>query len=113
MKFSATITNAENVKLGIRNLGRRLPEVDQEDVRKSMEKAAKQSVPYTGGNSYAVPLTASGIDMRTGNLGRSVQVYQRGLSTVIEAAAYRRGREYTHFVIGDREGQGQAWIHAD
>lgn len=111
MKLSATLTNADHVKLGIRNLGAALPDIAFDDIEVAMNKAAKQSVPYTGGNSYAVPLTDSGIDMRTGNLGRSVQVYRRGASTVIEAAAYRRGHEYTQYVIGDREGQGQAGVH--
>jgi hypothetical protein len=80
-------------------------------VGKAMEKAAKMSVPYVGGNAYAVPLTDSGIDYRTGNLGRSVQVYQVGASHKIEVAAYRRGRQYDQYVIGDREGRNQAGIH--
>jgi hypothetical protein len=75
-----------------------------------MEKAAKVSVPYVGGNSYAVPETGGPYE-RTGNLGRSVQVYQRGLTTVIEVEAYRRGRRYDEYVIGDRDGKRQATIH--
>jgi hypothetical protein len=110
MNFSAKLNGADNIQLGIRNLGKALPEIMNADVNKAMKLAAKMSVPYQGGNSYDVPETG-GPYIRTGNLGRSVMVYQRGPSTVIEAKAYRRGREYTNYVIGDREGQNQAWMH--
>ena len=110
MRLSASITNADNIKLGIRNIGHRLPDVDNADVKDAMEKAAKLSIPYDGGNSYAVPETGGGYE-RTGNLGRSVMVWQRGASTVIEVEAYRRGRKYDPYVIGDRDGGMQAEIH--
>jgi hypothetical protein len=109
MQFSATLTGADKIRLGIHNIGAALSDIDLADVKSAMETAAKVSVPYRGGNSYDVPATRS--YERTGNLGRSVVVYQRGASTVIEASAYRRGREYTTYVIGDRNGEGQAEVH--
>lgn len=109
MNFSVTLTNADNIKLGIRNIGHALEDVTIEDIEKRMELAAKMSVPYRGANIYDVEPTPN--YERTGNLGRSVEVFRRGMSIVIHAAAYRRGREYTTYVIGDRNGNGQAWMH--
>ena len=109
MQFSAKLTGADKVQLGIRSLGRALPDITTEDIEKRMKLAAEMSVPYRGGNTYDVP-TLPGYE-RTGNLGRSVMVWRLGPSVKIEARAYHRGREYTTYVIGDREGQGQAGVH--
>jgi hypothetical protein len=109
MQFSAKLTGADKVQLGIRSLGKALPNVDNDDVEKAMQRAAKVSVPYVGGNEYAVPLPNSGFNGRTGNLGRSVIVYQQGPSHKIKVEAYSRGGfDYTTLVIGDRDGTGQA-----
>ena len=109
MIFSAKLTGADKIQLGIRSLGMALPDIVNDDVKEAMELAAKMSIPYRGGNVYDVP-TLPGYE-RTGNLGRSVMVWQRGATHVIEVKAYRRGREYTNYVVGDREGQGQAGVH--
>ena len=74
-----------------------------------MERARKRSIPWLGGNAYAVPERGY---VRTGNLGRSAYIEQDGASTRIRVEAYRNGVEYGKYVVGDAEGQGQAYMHA-
>ena len=105
----------EKVKVGIRNVGRALPEVTKADVRVAMEGAkVEASGDYPGGGymGYTVPTVYGQTYQRTGEYGRSFDVTETGLSYTLSSDAWSpRGEQYTVAVGGNAAGQGQSRWH--
>ena len=103
---SLRVIGDDKLQTGFNKFALALAPVTREAAYHALELASKKSPGYLGGNSYIVP--ESGY-VRTGNLGRSVQLEQEGLSSRITVQAYsRKGYEYGHLAVGDAEGGGQA-----
>ena len=109
IQLSLRVEGDTQVRAGLNRYAQTVDRVTREVVKAAMERALKKSIPYRGGASYDVP--ERGGYVRTGNLGRSGYIEQVGLSTRIRVEAYRDGREYGGYVVGNAEGTGQAWMH--
>jgi len=110
--FTARITGDQQVKLGFQTFVNGIVPVTREGVHKAMERAVALSPGWLGGDSYIVEPPEGSSYQRTGGLGASVRIDQDGLSTRIITDTYGKdGNKYDVYVIGDSEGQGQAWMH--
>lgn len=98
----------DRVRVGLNRWANTLEPLSREKLLFYMERAKKRSIPWLGGSRYAVPERGY---RRTGNLGASADVVLEGLSARIQVEAYRNGRRYDVFVVGDAGGQGQAVVH--
>lgn len=108
-QFSMRVEGLDKVRVGFNKLITTLPVITKAFVKKLMQAAMKQSVPYNGGSSYDVPERGY---IRTGNLGKSTYLQESGLTYTIKSNAYSyRGKPYSVYVIGDAQGQGQARVH--
>lgn len=103
------LENDDKVRLGLNKWGQSLKPLTRVHLRAAMKRALKVSPAYKGGSAYAI--TLRGPDERTGNLGRSTFVVEEGLSVRVRSEAYRDGESYSEFVVGDGDGNGQAWFH--
>lgn len=103
--ISLRITGLEQVQTGFNKFAATLEPVTRAATYAALERASKVSPGYLGGNSYTAP--ESGY-VRTGNLGRSVQLEQDGLSSRLSVSAFStKGYEYGHLIIGTADGSGQ------
>lgn len=106
--ISLRVTGLDKVQTGFNKFASTLGVVTREAAYHALELAVKVSPAYQGGNSYNVPLPASGVNKRTGNLGSSVQLEQSGLSSRITVTGYsKQGFLYGLLALGDAEGGGQ------
>lgn len=107
MQLTTTITNADQVKLGIRHVGEAIPRITRRRLDRWLRFVVKISVPYNGGTSYSVPERGY---QRTGELGRrtttEVGENQTGIYGKVISTA-----KHSVYVIGNAEGSGQASIH--
>lgn len=106
----ATITirevGTDKIQTAFNTFQRTLIPVTREMGMGALVKASKKSPGWLGGGSYVTP--ESGY-IRTGNLGRSVEFEQSGLSSRISVEAYsEKGFKYSTIAIGDGNGDGQA-----
>lgn len=108
-QVTVRIEGADRLRAGLNRWLTTIQTVTHEIIRAAMERAMHESVPYQGGNSYAVPERGY---VRTGNLGSNTLLIQEGLSYRIESHAYNRsGEPYSPHVIGRADGSGQAGVH--
>jgi hypothetical protein len=99
---------ADKIRLGLNQYATTLQDVTRERIYEAIHKAAEKSPAYVGGNAYNVPLPPSGVDVRTGNLGRSVEYELVGFSAKLHINAYsEKGFKYSTLVLGDANGEGQ------
>ena len=109
IQITSKITNLDNVQIGLRKFGAALPGVLRKHLKRALDAALFRSIPYRGGNQYDVPERNY---ERTGNLGRSAWVEQRGASyAILVQAVSKYGYDYSVDVVGNAAGQGQARIH--
>jgi len=104
--------DSDKVKIGLRKFGDAIPDIIDEVIEsRYVERVTKAiSGDYRGGSSYGVALRSSGVNVRTGNYGRSVTWTQEGRSYRFFNSAYsRRGYNYGPRLTGDGNGQNQAW----
>ncbi len=107
-QISLRVTGLDKIQTGFNKFSSTLGVVTREQAYHALELAVKKSPAYQGGNSYNVPLPASGVNRRTGALGSSVGLEQNGLSARITVTGYSRtGFLYGVLVLGDAEGGGQ------
>ena len=113
-QITLKITNLDNVQRGIRTVGKAIPGIAKRNVRRAMERAKKvASGGWSGGANYTIPLLPNQGYERTGLYGQSFQITEIGLSVRLESNAIgERGQDYTTYVGGNAEGEGQAAIHA-
>lgn len=108
VQLTVRLEGDDKVRAGLHRFATSIRPLTREAVNTMMNRALKRSIPYLGGTGYGVPERGY---RRTGNLGRSGQVVQEGLSSRIEVAAYSKGREYGQYVVGRADGSGQAYMH--
>lgn len=108
VQFSVRMEGFDEVRVGFNKFIQTLPVITKAWLKRVMTLAMKRSVPYKGGNSYAVP--ERGYE-RTGNLGRSTYLMESGLTYTIKSEAMHKGHAYSVYVIGNSEGEGQASVH--
>lgn len=108
MQLTTTITNAGNVKLGIRKIGRAIPKLTRRRLESWLRVVMKMSVPYNGGTSYSIPFRGY---ERTGELGRRTRVESGENSTGVYGKIVSDAK-HSVYVIGNSEGEGQAEIHS-
>ncbi len=98
----------DRIRLGLNQYATTIEPTTREKTYAAIERASKVSPAYLGGNAYDMPLPPSGVDVRTGAMGSSVQLEQDGLSSRITVNAYsRQGFLYSVLALGDAYGQGQ------
>lgn len=103
--LSIRAIDLDKVQVGFNKFARTLAPVTREDAYHALELASQDSPGYLGGSSYKAPEVGY---KRTGNLGRSPQLSQEGLSARISVEAYsKKGYEYGHLVLGNAAGEGQ------
>ncbi len=108
-QVSVRIEGADKIRKGLNEFQRNAAGgVTKNVLRRFMELAQHMAVPYRGGNRYDVPARRY---ERTGNLGRSTTLIEKGLTFTIVSRAYRNGRAYSEYVIGKADGTGQAGVH--
>lgn len=108
MQLTTTITNADNVKIGIRNIGKAIPKVTRRRLESWLRVVMKISVPYNGGTSYSVALRGY---TRTGELGRRTRVESGENQTGVYGRIVSDAK-HSVYVIGDSAGNGQAEVHS-
>lgn len=104
--------DSEKVSIGLRKFGDSIPDIVSEAVEGDYAERVLKAIggDYRGGSSYGVPLPASGVDVRTGNYGRSVTWVREGMTYRFLNNAYsRRGYNYGPLLTGDGNGQNQKW----
>ncbi len=102
---SLRVTGTDKIQTGFNQFSRTLAPVTREAAYHALELASQDSPGWLGGSSYKAPEVGY---RRTGNLGRSVQLSQEGLSARLTVEAYSaKGYEYGHLVIGNAAGEGQ------
>lgn len=104
--------DSEKVMIGLRKFGATIPDIVGETVEGDYAERVLKAIGgnYRGGSSYGVPLPASGVDVRTGNYGRSVTYVREAMTYRFMNSAYsRRGYNYGPRLTGDGNGQNQAW----
>ncbi len=107
-QISIRVTGLDKVQTGFNKFASTLGVVTREQSYHALELAVKVSPAYQGGNEYNVPLPPSGVNVRTGALGSSVQLEQSGLSSRVTITGYsKNGYLYGTKVLGDAEGAGQ------
>lgn len=105
---SIRVTGVTEIQTAFNKYARTIEPVSRDCTYAAMGRATHKSPGWLGGSSYSAPLPASGVDVRTGNLGASVEVEQEGLSSRVNVEAYSpQGYEYGKGVIGDGYGAGQ------
>lgn len=109
-QFSVRLEGEDKVRVGLNRFECTLEPISKADLKAMMERARKTTPAYQGGAEYAIP--ERGDYERTGNLGRSVDIIEDGLTVRIEVNAFHGGTEYGPFVLGRGDGSGQAWWHA-
>lgn len=106
---SLRVQGLNELMTGFNQFAQTVAPVTREGTYAALERAVAKSPGWLGGNEYTAPLPDSGVNVRTGNLGRSVQLEQDGLSSRITVEAYSKdGYEYGKGVIGDGYGAGQS-----
>jgi len=108
MQFTTTITNAGNVKLGLRKVGQAIPRLTRRRLESWLRVVMKIAVPYNGGTSYSVPLRGY---VRTGELGRRTRVESGDNQTGVYGRIVSDAK-HSVYVIGNALGEGQAEIHS-
>lgn len=107
--LSLITRNAKVVRSGLERLRRAIPSISRKRMYDAALRARRKIVaepPRRRGQRY----------VRTGTYKRGLKVvpYNDGVSfgyTLKGQAVDRRGHDYTKYVGGDAEGQGQAWMH--
>lgn len=107
MQLTTTITNAGNVKLGLRSIGQAIPKLTRRRLESWLRLVMKISVPYNGGTSYSIPFRGY---QRTGELGRRTRV-ESGVNQTGVYGKIVSDAKHSVYVIGDSAGNGQAEIH--
>ena len=107
-QFSVRVEGLDKLRVGFNKFITTLPVITKAWLKRVMALAMKRSVPYKGGNSYAIP--ERGYE-RTGNLGSSTYLMESGQTYTIKSEAVRKGHAYSVFVIGNSAGEGQASVH--
>ena len=104
--------DSEKVVIGLRKFGDAIPDIVNETVEGDYAERVLKAIggDYRGGSSYGVALPASGVNVRTGNYGRSVTYVRDAMTYRFMNNAYsRRGYNYGPLLTGDGNGQNQAW----
>ena len=104
--------DSQKVQIGLRKFGDAIPDIDDKVIQGEYVTRVTKAVSgnYRGGSSYGVALPASGVDVRSGNYGRSVTWRQDGRSYRFFNNAYSRGGyNYGPRLTGDGNGQNQKW----
>lgn len=109
MQITTKITNLDKIQIGLRTFAQALPGVLRKHLSAALGRALKRSIPYRGGTSYDVPERGY---VRTGLLGKSGRIEQRGMSyTILVDPVDKYGRSYGPLVVGYADGSGQARVH--
>lgn len=97
--------NGELVRKGLQDLGAEIPKIGRQQIRFTSERIVRRMQAYPSerpGQKYR----------RTGRLFRSWKIDKsEDRYTIENTARGKRGRNYSHYVVGDAYGTGQAWMH--
>lgn len=105
-------SNGKSIFLGLQRYGEKLTDTVDENMQEGMEEAAKEARGgYPDGTQGGYNVARRGSYERTGNLGASSYMQRNGMSYQFVSAAYRNGKPYNTYVLGDGYGSGQAWMH--
>jgi hypothetical protein len=110
-QISIKETGLGNIQMGIHKLGPAVVGLAQTDLLETMQGVEKS---YWGGEpgGYSVAERPGQTYQRTTNLRNSTYVMQTGLTvTIVSNAISPHGQPYSRFVLGDANGEGQAWFH--
>src|SRR6266851_4929402 len=100
----------ERLQVGFGKFIDSLQPIALDAIERAMQAAEKKSPGWLGGTAYTTAEIPGSDYVRTGVLGRSVQLSREGLSYRLSVAAYKMGtiHEYSVYVVGDAYGKGQA-----
>ena len=114
-------TTAPLVRQGLEDLAKEIPLIGRRRLRTTTNRIVRRMQAYPAeraGQSISSSHAVLGTIFRavryrrTGNLGRSWTVTGRDNGYTIKNDARRKGKAYGKYVVGDSQGDGQAWMHA-
>ena len=103
-QFSIRIVGADTLQIGLGKFAHALGPVSRDATKEAMHRALVETL-----SGYTKPERGY---RRTGNLFAGTNVVVEGYTVRLETAAYRRGRDYSTYVVGRGDGTGQSGVHA-
>lgn len=103
-RLSVRVVHAELVAKNLQDLRREIPRISRDHISKLGKRVIEKMRKYP-------PQRAGSTYRRTYRLRDSWKVMERQKGIFITANAVNRGRRYDEYVVGDPEGNNQAWMH--
>lgn len=98
------VVNAKLVQKNLQDLHAEIPRISQDHITKAADRIVKQMRRYP-------PARPGSKYIRTYRLRDSWKVVKSSKGATIKGDPINRGTHYGTFVVGDAEGEGQAWMH--
>lgn len=103
-KLSIRVINAKLVAKNLQDLHAEIPKISRDHIQRAGKRIIAQMKKYP-------PARSTSTYSRTYRLRDSWRVVDTSKGITISGDPVNRGRHYGTFVVGDAEGEGQAWMH--